>query len=411
MTDFDDVTRNFTDGLSHITQYIPQLIDELQGKDYGDTAFRNYKNNLLMGSDRQKVSFAGKGANAFGTCVENNITHAQPFQDNWNTLVENSSNLLTQFHYNNDIANTVLNNPPVPVDVPVGSRVAVARPYHNTSTAATYTTEEVWTEMREAAMKGSDMNTVMDTQKGKTYFLRQLDNARQDILADIQTQHTSRMNQFKDPNEPDVKAEPENYKDAQTDVNGLHDQLSGAITNWFDAMMPMLSDYQQGIQNNKVTVPRYMPPPTLHTKTITFPRYNEKDILYSGTIGSGSLAPTWDPDTIGIYANGRYVITGRQGVAGNNQFGLTGGAEIDGPSGNLLLGKRNNQYGLNAGASAGSVTANVGVNIAGVNVSLNGAVNAGMGFGLSFKNGFQGNFLILSGGFTVGPAKQATVPS
>ena len=104
------------------------------------------------------------------------------------------------------------------------------------------------------------MNTVMNPHQGQTYFLRQLDDERQNILADITTQHNRRMSQFKDPNSKEAEAEIQNYKDAQTDLNGLHDTLSRAITNWFNAMMPVLSDYQQGIQNNKVMVPQYIPP-------------------------------------------------------------------------------------------------------------------------------------------------------
>lgn len=400
MTNFDDVTRNFTDGLNQISTYIPTFVTHLQD---ADKTFRQRK-EYLMGHDSDKISFAGKGATAFATCVENNIARTKTPVDHWNTLAENTSNLLTQFTYSNNEANPRLSSPFGP---PLGSVVAAAKPYY-TPTGAIYTPEEAWNEMREAALKGSDMNTVMDQNKGLTYILRKLDDARQNILADIKTQHTNRMNQL-DPNNPQAKAEPENYTDAQASVNGFHDQLSGVITKWFNEMTPMLARYEQGIQDNEVSVPRYTPPPALHTRTISFPKYNEKDIIYSGTITNGNFAPVWDPNkgNAGIYTNGRMVLTGRQGVTGNVTFG----AEIDGPSGDLQLGEHNGQFGLTGDISALSVTANAGLNVAGGNLSVSGTVQAGVGLGISFKDGVQVNLPFFQGGVTFGPAKQATVPT
>ena len=378
MTDFNDVTRNFTDGLNQITKYTPGFVTSLQS---ADKTFRQRKDTLVR-DDGSHISFAGQGANAFGTCVENNIARTQPFQDHWNTLAENTSNLLSQFNYSNDTANTALNNPPLG---DLGGWVAAEKPYSSPK-GGVYTKEEAWNEMREAALKGCDMNTVMNSYQGQAYFLRQLDYAQQDILSDITTQHNRRVSQFKDPNSKEAEAEAQNYKDAQTDLQGLHDLLSRAITTWFHDMMPMIYDYGQGIQNNKVTVPQYVPLGTYtsHTSPVHILGTTAQQTIYSGWT-------KWNPSNGSV----KYVIGGGQEVWGNKQKGFTLGGEVDGPSVNLQAGN----------VSAVSGTVNAGFNIGGGNIGVNVTAGAIAGAGLTFKDGIQFSMPFLSGGLTWGPAK------
>ncbi len=384
MTDFNDVTHTFTDGLDQISAYIPKLVELQQA---GDKTFLQRKDDLTG----YEISFSGSGAKAFVNTVNHNVAHTKSFDDNWNTFSQSSSNLSAQIKQSNDEANPKLSNIRIP-----SVEETQSFEHYSYPDGVTYTIGTIWQDMQEAALKSSDMNTVMD--KGLTHFTNLLDTQKQNTLNDIKTQHTRRMSQFKDPNGTDANAELTYYTLATRGVNSIHDALSGIITIWFHEITPILRDYSQGISSNKLLVPATLPPLSAGRT------YNEPWGKFTYTTGpSGSFTPwAWDPKNgnLGVSGNGKVVIEGYQWARND---GWAGGLEIDGPSGDIELGQQKGAWGANANLSIASVTGSITKNIAGANVTLSGTVQAGVGIGLHVSGKkFTATFLCFSASFTWG---------
>lgn len=376
MTDFNDVTHTFVDSLNQIVQYItpdPGLVKTFQN---ANTTFRAHKDKLTN-VDGSKISFGGRGAKAFEDCVDHNIARAKPFEDHWNTLAENTTNLLAWFTFCNDEANLSLVAASPPGSLQNLEDWAAALLQYKDPNGNPYNFITVRSELQEAALKGTDMNTVMD--KGKVQFLRNLDGGRDQILANLNTQHNSLA--FQQNAQGNKLDETTTYTQAQQAVNGIHDEMGSIITNWFNQMTPVLADYEKGIQNNTLTVSISPGQYTSQTKT-----YHKLGITDQHTSSSGWTG--WNPTT-----GGKYVIAGKQDVFGDKNRGFVFGTELDGPSASPQ-----------GSASLVSVTVNIGVDIAGQYYGTNDTLQLGGGLSVSQGKGIQVNFPFYKGGFTFGGA-------
>ena len=397
MTDFNDVTRTFTEGLDQIAKYIPQFIAHLQA---GDKAFRQHKDDLTGQGHSIQIHFYGMGASAFAASVEHNIARVKSFVDDWNTLAKNSADLLAQItRFNNEANSKLYELAPSATYLPLEQ--------YNDPAGMPYTAWTIWREMGEAALKSSDMNTVMD--QGELYFTDKLDTLEQDIIANITTQHNRKMNQFKSLSDPNANTEELYYIQARDCVNALRLKLSDVIITWFREITPLLRDYDRGMSTNKVLVPAYTPPGTQYIIPMQGKLWG---IPYHGkyVFGPTGSATPWDPSkgNEGVSGNVKMVFSGLNDfVLGNDQWGLTGGGEIDGPSFDYLAGKTQDGTGakIDAGLLSGNV--NVGLNIAGANVGVTASAGIQVGFGVTLKkDALQVNVPFYSYGFTWGQAKK-----
>jgi len=407
MTDMNDVTRTFTDGLKQIVDYIPKLVNQLGD---GDKAFRAQKDDIT----RYNPSFEGMGARAFARAVEANINAGRGYHPMVDALYQNSSNLLTQITHSNDEAHPKLMNMGY-----IYQEGEQALEYYG------YVRGNAFTDLREAALKSSDMNTVMD--QGPGGLIGKLEAKKQDIYNDITAQHNRKISQLQDPNGTDAQKEDLFYSYAKKGLDRYYQHLNEAISTWLKEITGLLASYNQGVLENKVTVGAYNPPGTTVTYDHLFgiPWLPLKETRITGP--SGSLGPsgdpgqlfTWDPQkgNMGIFANGKVVFSDDEKVLGigndPNAFGITYGDEKDVVSGNLQAGFQNNQLVGGGSASLFSETKSVGLNIAGGNISLSATsglnIQAGQTFELNGEKGVDIKFPImfpfLSGGLSFGPAK------
>ena len=402
MTDTNDVTRTFTDGLKQIVDYIPKLVNKLGD---GDKTFREQKDELT----RYKPSFEGMGARAFALAVETNIKTGAGYHPMVDALSQNSSHLLTQITRSNDEANLKMS------DTLKAARVESGQGLEHYG----YSVWSTLTEMRDAALQSSDMNMVMD--KGPGYFIGKLDAKKQDILNDIAAQHLRKMSQFQDPKGADADSEKLLYTLAQRGVEEVQSYLEDAITTWVKEITGLLDSYRQGILDNKVTVAGYTPPGLQYTKVTYSHLYGipwlplQKDTFTSGPTGSvgpsgdpGNLF-TWDPQNgnFGIFADGKLVLYKKEEVIGNSTFGFTNGDEFDGPSGNVQLGFQNGSPSSeSAGVSLGSASRSLGLNIAGANISATATASLSLQAGISLdKKGLEVKVPFSSFAVSFGQAK------
>ncbi len=253
MTQLSDVTKDFNDGLSKVTTFVPQFITNFQK---ADTKLRGQEDGLINGYD---VPFAGMGAMTFATATENNIQLAGRVEQKLQEFVTASDNTNKSIHSANDQYEGQIDNfmPPMALSGMNGDPLDY---YH-------YSWREATNQLRDgtlayyvmiAGLFDFGLQSLLDDLKGAkdsfwgaiTYQSNQNMNGYQQTYDHLENQlPADQRHQPADPHkqvyDQQVQDEQSKLSEAKVELDQIYNNQVDAFTNWYNALAKAVENYKQ----------------------------------------------------------------------------------------------------------------------------------------------------------------------
>ncbi|HEY7415546.1 MAG TPA: hypothetical protein VH593_10165 [Ktedonobacteraceae bacterium] len=246
MTQLSDVTKNFTDGLSRITGFVPNVISNFQNADH---RLNGQEDGLINGYD---VPFAGMGAMAFTNATDNNIQLSGRVQQKLQEFVTASDNTNKQTGSINDYYEGQLNNKPL-----------IAGIGEDPLAHYNYGWKQVTDLLRDGVLAYYiDIGGVFDF--GLPFLIGNLQDMRDAVKNDIKFKAqqnkdgiTQQYNQFvkqhadnflaHDQYTQQIDQEEGKEGDAMAEVDQIYSNQDDAFSGWYSELDGLLSNYRQSL--------------------------------------------------------------------------------------------------------------------------------------------------------------------
>lgn len=250
MTQLSDITKDFTDGLSTITTFVPKVVTNFQT---ADKKLQGQEDNLINGYD---VPFAGLGAMAFANATDNNIQLFSRVEQKLQEFVLASDNTSKSIGSSNDHYDGQINDytPPIAMAGMDGDPLTHYSPY---------SCKLVNSMLRDSTLDYYiGIAGVFDF--GLSFLLNNLKDTRDGIKSDIASQAQQTVDGYTDQLNKVKKQDPNNYlgqdtwqrqindeegkkSEALFEVDQLYNNQVDAFTGWYNTLSGLVDNYKQSL--------------------------------------------------------------------------------------------------------------------------------------------------------------------